>query len=244
MKATSSATPGEDEFTIGVAPTDTATNLQNALNTSLTRFANSELVAASAMAAGADFFNSGSSSPPKRVAGPPFDTATALVDGTSANTVSWYLGDDDTATDPRSTSIARVDTSLTASYGARANEEALRTTMQNLAVFAAAEFSGSDPNGYAQYAALTRRLTLSLNGGPNVQKVSDIGSQLAAVQIVVKNAKDRHLQSDMTLRSLLDGIEGAPTEEVAAQVLTLQTNLQATLQTTAMLLQTNILKYL
>ena len=35
-----------------------------------------------------------------------------------------------------------------------------------------------------------------------------------------------------------------PTEEVAAQILALQTSLQASLQTTAMLLQTSILKYL
>ena len=34
------------------------------------------------------------------------------------------------------------------------------------------------------------------------------------------------------------------TEEVAAKLLTLQTNLQATLQTTAMLLNTNLLQYL
>ena len=34
-------------------------------------------------------------------------------------------------------------------------------------------------------------------------------------------------------------VEGAPTEQVAAQILALQTSLQATLQTTAMLLQTN-----
>ena len=71
----------------------------------------------------------------------------------AANTVTWYKGDNATD-DPRSTALARADQSLTVSYGARANEQGLRSTVQNLAVFAATQFSGSDPNGEAQYSAL------------------------------------------------------------------------------------------
>jgi hypothetical protein len=39
-------------------------------------------------------------------------------------------------------------------------------------------------------------------------------------------------------------VQGAPTEQVAMQLLTLQTSLQATMQTTAMLLKTSIVNYL
>jgi flagellar hook-associated protein 3 FlgL len=46
------------------------------------------------------------------------------------------------------------------------------------------------------------------------------------------------------LQNLLQDVEGAPTEEVAAQILAMQTSLQATLQTTALLLRTNLLQYL
>ena len=80
-----------------------------------------ELTAASAVAAGNDFFDTDASNPPQRVDGPPFDTATAMIDGTAANTVQWYIGDSGTD-DPRSTAVARADTSLTVSYGSRANE--------------------------------------------------------------------------------------------------------------------------
>jgi hypothetical protein len=130
------------------------------------------------------------------------------------------------------------------SYGARANEHALRVAVQSLAVFAATQFSGSDPNGEAQYTALRQRIGTALVGTDNEQKVSDIAGQLAGAQVALNNAKDRHGQTDMTLQNLLQSVEGAPTEQVAAQLLALQTSLQATLQTTAMLLQTNILKYL
>jgi hypothetical protein len=115
------------------------------------------LVAASAVAAGDDFFNTDASNPPQRVGGPPFNTATALVNGTAANTVDWYLGDDATD-DPRSTAVARADQSLTVTYGARANEQALRFTVQSIAVYAAVTYSAVDPNAAEQDAALRDRL--------------------------------------------------------------------------------------
>ncbi len=243
LTATASATPGANQFTIGATAADTATNLQAALTTSLGTFASTELVAASAVQAGNDFFDTDAANPPQRVDGPPFDSATAMIDGTDANTVAWYRGDDATD-DPRSTALARADQSLTVSYGARADEQALRVAVQSLAVFSAVQFSGSDPNGQAQYAALKLRIGTAMVGNPNEQKVSDISGQLAGAQVALQNAKDRHDQTNTTLQNLLQEVEGAPTEQVAAQILSLQTSLQATLQTTAMLLQTSILKYL
>ena len=58
------------------------------------------------------------------------------------------------------------------------------------------------------------------------------------------DAKERQQQRKMTLEDLLQGIEQAPQEEVAAQILALQTRLQASLQTTAMLYQLSIVNYL
>ena len=79
------------------------------------------------MAASNDFFDD----PPQRVSGSPA-TATALVDGTSANTVIWYTGDDGSGS-ARSTATARIDPSMTVSYGTRANEQGIRWIVQNVA---------------------------------------------------------------------------------------------------------------
>jgi flagellar hook-associated protein 3 FlgL len=242
LTATTSATPGPGQFAIGPTSANTAANLQAALTQSLGTLANTDLVAASAVQAGNDFFNTDATHPPQRVDGPPFDTATALVDG-SADTVAWYKGDN-ANNDPRSTSIARADQSLTVAYGARANEQGLRVAVQSLAVFSAMQFSASDPNGQAQYAALRQRVGAALAGTPNQQTVSDIAGQLAGAQVAINNANDRHNQTNTTLQNLLQSVEGAPTEQVAAQLLSVQTSLQATLQTTAMLLKTSILQYL
>ena len=107
---------------------------------------------------------------------------------------------------------------------------------------------GADKGLFRKYGvdlrALRQRVGAALAGSPNQQTVSDIAGQLAGAQVALSNAKDRHDQTNTTLQNLLQSVEGAPTEQVAAQLLSLQTSLQATLQTTAMLLQTNILKYL
>lgn len=241
LTATNANPPAAGQFTVGT-PAQTASSLETALSTSLGVLANTELVAASAVAAGNDFFNTDATHPPQRVDGPPFDSATALVDG-STNTVAWYRGDN-ANTDPRTTALGRADQSLTVAYGARASEQGLRTAVQSLAVFAAAQFSSADPNGQGQYLALRQRIGFTLNGSPDRQQVSDIAGQLAGAQVALNNAKDRHSQTDTTLQNLLQSIQGAPQEQVAAQILTLQTSLQATLQTTAMLLKTSILNYL
>jgi hypothetical protein len=77
-----------------------------------------------------------------------------------------------------------------------------------------------------------------------VTLLADISGQLAGAQIALDNAKERHNQTSTTLQNLLQSVEGAPTEQVAAQILAMQTSLQATLQTTALLLRTNLLQYL
>ncbi|MGH6741698.1 MAG: flagellar biosynthesis protein FlgL [Bradyrhizobium sp.] len=243
LTATTASPPGAGQFSIGANSTATAANLQAALTQNIGTLANTELVAASALAAGNDFFDTDASHPPQRVDGPPFATATGLVDGTAANTVSWYLGDNATD-DPRSTAIARVDQSLPVSYGVRANEQALSTAVKTMAVFSAMTFSSSDPNAADQYSALRQRVGAALTSAPNQQQVSDIAGQLAGAQVALSNAKDRHDQANTTLQNLLDSVEGAPTEQVAAQILQLQTSLQGTLQVTAMLLQNTLLKYL
>src|SRR5215211_5911485 len=143
-----------DGSSANVTMTATAVNLQAALTNAVGELARTSLAAASAIAASNDFFNADDANPPRRVSGPPFDTATALVAGTPADTVTWYTGE--AGSDPaRSTAGARVDQSMTVAYGVRANEEAIRWQVQNLAVFAAVTFSASDADASGKYSELT-----------------------------------------------------------------------------------------
>ena len=89
LAATAENPPPAGTFLIGVDEAATAANLAAALDTEIQQVGRAELVAASAMQAGNDFFNIDAANPPLRVDGPPFETATALRDG-SADTVLWY----------------------------------------------------------------------------------------------------------------------------------------------------------
>jgi flagellin-like hook-associated protein FlgL len=243
LTATTSSPPGANEFSIGANATATATNLQAAVKSAVGTLAGTSLKAASAMAAANDFFNVDDAHPTQRVAGPPFATATALADGTSANTVTWYTGEagSDSA---RNTSVARVDPQMTVAYGMRANEEGIRSVVQALAAFSVTTASPTDPNAAAGYAALAQRTTATLASGPGHQQISTIAAELAGAQSTMQAAQDRHQQTSNIAQNLLQSIEGVNPDEVGAQVLALQTNLQATLQMTAMLYKTTLLNYM
>lgn len=243
LTATTQSPPGQNQFTIGGSVAATVTNLQGALSTSLGQLAGSSLKAASAVCASSDFFSADLSNPPQRVAGPPFDTATAMTAGTTANTVVWYTGE--AGTDPaRSTAATRIDPALVVSYGARANETGLRTIVQNVATLAAVTVSPSDPNGATFTAALSQRIGTGLSGPPGQQTVTDIEAELAGTQTTMASVKARHAQTSATLSDMVQQISGVSNEEVGAQLLTLQTRMQASMQTTAMLYQISLVNFL
>jgi flagellar hook-associated protein 3 FlgL len=240
-RATAGSNP--NEFAIGATPDDTADNLNNVLSAAVGKLARTALSAASAVAASNDFFNIDAANPPRRVAGPPYDSATALVAGTPADTVTWYTGE--AGSDPaRSTMVARVDESLTVAYGLRANEEGIRAAVQNIAVFAATTFSAANPEEQDKFLEMNSRLTLNLSDVPGQQNVADVVADILTVQATLQPTKERHVQTGSVLNNLLEQIEGAPIEEVAAKVLALNTRLQATMQTTAILHQTSLVNYL
>ncbi len=243
LTATTASLPGANQFTIGATPAATTANLQTALTTALGTLAATSLTAASAVAASDDFFSADAANPPQRVNGPPFDTATSMVAGTTANSVIWYTGE--TGSDPaRATATARIDQSLVVSYGARANEDGIRALVQNFATLAAVTVSPSNPNATSLSAALNQRLTANLSAPAGTQTITDIETELASAQTAMSTAKSRHQQTTATLSDFLQQIQGVSNEDVAAQILALQTRMQASMQTTALLFQTSLVNYL
>ena len=71
-----------------------------------------------------------------------------------------------------------------------------------------------------------------------------LGSGKSEVSAQTEIAAERQRQTKAALTNLLQEIEGIPTEEVAAQILALQTRLQASMQTTSMLYQTSLVNYI
>jgi flagellin-like hook-associated protein FlgL len=243
LTATTSATPGANEFTIGTLPQDTAANIQATLETATGSLARTSLMAASSIQASSEFFAADLNNPPMRVDGPPFDSATGQVAGTTANTVVWYTGE--VSSDPaRASAVSRIDNGLVVGYGTRANEQGIAWLVQNVATLAAVTYSPTDPDGQARSQALNDRLRTNLDVPAGTQKVENIQAELAATQNSMKGVSSRHQQLSATLSDFINQVKGVSNEEVGAQILALQTRLSASLQTTAMLYQTSLVNYL
>ncbi len=246
--------PAETGFAIGATPAATAANLSASVTAALQKKTATALNAASATIAARDFFNGSATSPPVRVPGPGFTTATAppVAPTVALNTtIIWYKGDDAASIQARNTSPLQVDSGQVVATGSRANEQAFRETMTAFTVFATTSFvedtnpasTTYNPSSRDRYEAMAERArtTLSFNAS---QKPQDIGMEISIAQVSMKSATERHTFSLNFFETARAGAEDANDEEVAASLLTLQTRLQATYQTTSILSRLSLVNYL
>jgi flagellar hook-associated protein 3 FlgL len=179
--------------------------------------------------------------PPLRVSGSPLSSATSLVNG-SADTVAWYTGN--SSPNPRASSTARIDPSISVQYGAQANEQAIRSQLEGVAVFAAVTTPPTGANSGAQVAALSERTATNLTPQPGQQTISDIQTDFASAQTIAKDASARQSQTQNILQNIVDQTETVSTQQVASEILALQTTLSASYQATSILAGLTLTKFL
>jgi flagellar hook-associated protein 3 FlgL len=228
-------------FDIGATAADTGLNIRTALAAVMANNASSGLPAASAKVATDAFFAGSNSAPPLRVVGPPA-TATALAAGTAANTVIWYKGDD-TAPSARMTQQAKIDNSVTVGVGAQANEEGIRRLLSNLAAYVGETFNPTVPTDKARFEMISQRIRGDL-GRADLQNVDDIQADVAMSMISIKLADERHKVKANFVQTVIADVEDANQEETATKLLALQTKMQASYQTTAIISRLNLTDYL
>lgn len=236
-------TADDTVFTVGATPAATAANLQTAIDSRLNSIAQGELRAASGLVAAREFFSGSNTVQPPRVQ-PPFATSTSYAAPGSRPTVIWYRGDDDTTVAARDTQTSEVDTGLQISLGARANEVALRDSLVALGMFLADDYPPGFTSTQDRFDAASARAIQVFNstGGPNA--ILEINGQFGLATAQVATAKTRHSDRKEFLSGLLSEIESTRTEEVAVQLTSLQTQLEASYQTTARLSQLSLVNYL
>lgn len=254
LTATLSDPPPDGQFAIGATAADTAANFQAALGAALDKTTATDLTAASAIRAAETFFDTFGGGLPQRVdegsGGGTLATATDLRDATTADTVAWYQGynpdyeADDPATHPRNDARARVDTSIDVAYGARANEQGFRLLVQSLAVTAVSTFDASVDTDEDRYRALMERTRQTLAFDGAAESPADIHAEIAVAGNVAKQAAERLKVNKSAMLEMLDGVEDAKPEEVAAQILTLQNRMQASYQVTSMLSQLSLVRFI
>lgn len=205
-------------FVIGASSAQTAANFGAALTSALTTVANTSLWAASGIKASQDFFN-----------------------GSVANSVQWYLGDNSAT--PRQTAQVRASDGAPIASGAQANEAPFRNLLASYAVMAADSFPSSNANSPARYDAVKSRLQSQLAETPGA-RVADVQTELALASVDVNTAKERNASTKKVLQDHIGAIEDATPEQVAAQLLSLQTSLQASYQTASMVSKLSLVNYL
>jgi flagellar hook-associated protein 3 FlgL len=237
-------TSDDSVFTVGATPAATAANLQAAIDQRLASIGQGELRAASGLVAAQEFFSGSNTVQPPRVAGPPFATSTAYAVPGSRPTVIWYRGDDDTTVAARDTQKSEVDTGMSISLGARANEPALRDSLVALGMFLSDSYPPGISSTQDRFDAGSARAIQLFNstGGPNA--ILEMNGDFGLATSQVTQAKTRHQDRKQFLTGLLSEIESAPREEVAVKLTSLQTQLEASYQTTSRLSQLSLVRFL
>ncbi|MHA7777698.1 flagellar protein [Roseibium sp. M-1] len=235
---------GDGSFAIGADLEETAQNLRDALEAEIQRQAETTLKAVSDEWAAEEFFSTYNGEEPQRVDGPPFDTATALVGGGST-TLAWYTGRNTTTTDPRTDKNAIIDSNLSVSYGVRANETPLKELVQSLAAFVAADFSGGTTIDEEYYNALSTNLRTTLQPpGVDQSGITDIATDIAITHRTVSLTKDRHVQTKSTYEATIAEIEGIDQNQIAAEILQLQTNIEVSYRASSIVFSLTLSDYL
>lgn len=243
MTAVTGTPASSSEFQIGVDAATTATNFQSALNARLVEEGQISLKAASTLQAANEFFV-GVGETAQRVAGPPYDSATALVAATPADTVSWYKGSD--INPPRSSVNAKISDSTTIDYGVQANEAGYTNLFRNVATLAVQNFSPSNPQDAKLYDAFATREQKSIADATGGQgnSLEVVSAQIGLANTTLSRTAERHTTYKSQLEGMLAEVEQAPIEEVAMKLLALQTQLQASYQTMSNVSKLSLVNYL
>ncbi len=254
LSAATNVTGGSSsaQFQIGATTAQTATNLNAAATAALNLTAATSLKAASSSIAAQSFFGQTVVSPALRVGTLPATTATTTVAGFAAGakaTQAFYNGEEQpTASAANITAIrnsvaARVDKGLNVGTGIQGNEPAFVKALAAYALIATQTFNKADPNDQAHYQELVSRTANNL-GNPLTQSVKDVQIQVANSANAVKDTQARLKLKSSQYQTLVDGVENSDTATISAQLLSLQTQLEASYQTTNILSKLTLTNYL
>ncbi len=243
LTLTAQADAGESSATGFSLVGNVATNLKDAVNKALGAAASTSLAASSASRASQDFFAGSQSAglAPRRISA----DGNGYAEAARTDTVIWYTGDD-TASDPRATATAQIGANRVLNIGVQANEAPIRKVLAGLAMMAAdaGTTAVSGTPEAKRFGALSDHAARLLVSNDTTGGVPGIASDLGLAASTLSDTKTENRTNRNTLQSSLDGVENISAEDVTAQLLQLQTQLQASYQVTSMLSKLNLVNYL
>ncbi|KRA45549.1 hypothetical protein [Devosia sp. Root635] len=147
---------------------------------------------------------------------------------------------------PRQSVTAQVDDATRVSYGLEANESGLLRMVRTLGAMSVETYPDADTNAMGRFDAMARRQQSELSESHNSERgsIEVLTMELAVAQIGINNAAERHTNYKAQLDNLLSDVETVSKEDVAMEILALQTRLQASYQATSMISQLSLVKFI
>lgn len=245
IKAVTTSPPERGEFTIGADADATAASIAAAITTQLDYVRDTDLSAISADMATSNMIAANGETAMRVDGSLGFANATAMMVADPADTVIWYTGQSTTGS-ARQTAAARVDESTIAYYGVLGNEQGITELIRATAVMAAETFSAGTTSDSDRYQTLAQKQVVRLaevnNGASGSLEV--IALELGLAEATIGHAKERHATYGSQLETMLSDIESVDLNEVAMQLLSVRTNLEASYQTMSRLADLRLVNYL
>lgn len=243
LTAGTTADASKGVFAIGATTAATAASFEAVLKSVLEETGKTELTAASASQAANDFFDTAGGGVPQRVAGPPFDTATSMVAGTAADTVTWYRGTNDAGI-ARQDAQARVADGLTVEYGVRANEDAFASQIKQLAILSTVDVSADTSTARSLWSAVIDRTKGPLEETTGNDSLQSVAAEIAGARKSASNASERMTISSNTYQSAVDLSLKVDDTQLAVEITTLETQIEASYKASSILFKLSLTSYL
>ena len=147
---------------------------------------------------------------------------------------------------PRQSVSAQVDDSTKVNYGMQANESGLLRMVRTFAAMSVETYPDNTPQSRGLFDAMAVRQQSELSESHNSEKgsIEIMTMELGVAHGTLQNSKQRHTDYKAQLDNLLSDVETVSKEDVAMEILALQTRLQASYQVTSMVSKLSLVNFL
>lgn len=146
---------------------------------------------------------------------------------------------------PRQSVTAQVDDSTRVSYGMQANESGFLRLVRTMASMSVTSYTDS-PEGRQKFDAMANRQQSEMSEAHNSEhgSIEILTMELGVAHGTLQSSTQRHTAYKAQLDNLLSDIETVSKEDVAMELLALQTRLQASYQATSMVSKLSLVNFL
>lgn len=147
---------------------------------------------------------------------------------------------------PRQSVTSQIDDSTRVNYGIQANESGTLALMRTMASMSVETYPDGDPTSLGRFDAMAERQQSQLSESHNSERgsVEILTMELGMARSSLNNTTARHTNYKTQLENLLSSVETVSKEDVAMEILALQTRLQASYQATSMISQLSLVNFM